>query len=248
MPDRSNIVYHYDGTYDGFMCCVFESYYKKEIPAAIEVYGEDQATLFRVKDIDTDAEKAVRVKNSIVKKISLEAKELIEGCFLSNMAEKEMHTLSFMRLGYKVGRKVTEMLDNDDVDAVKKAVLHLSRESHLLKGFIRFSDYDGVLIAEITPKNNVLPVIAPHFCERYSGETFMIYDKTHKVAFMYKDGSRDFVNVMNLEPPKAGPEEAYYRALWRKFYETIGIEGRYNPRCRMTHMPKRYWENMTEFQ
>ena len=29
--------------------------------------------------------------------------------------------------------------------------------------------------------------------------------------------------------------------------QTIAIEDRYNPKCRMTHMPKRYWENMTEF-
>jgi hypothetical protein len=28
----------------------------------------------------------------------------------------------------------------------------------------------------------------------------------------------------------------------------VAIEGRENPRCRMTHMPKRYWENMVEMQ
>ena len=46
----------------------------------------------------------------------------------------------------------------------------------------------------------------------------------------------------------AGEEELRYRAMWRKFYDTIAIEGRYNPRCRMTQMPKRYWGDMTEFQ
>ena len=39
-----------------------------------------------------------------------------------------------------------------------------------------------------------------------------------------------------------------YRKLWRSFYDTIAIEGRYNPKCRLTHMPKRYWNMMTEFQ
>lgn len=39
-----------------------------------------------------------------------------------------------------------------------------------------------------------------------------------------------------------------YRQLWTRFYNTISIEGRYNPKCRMTHMPKRYWAMMTEFQ
>ena len=28
--------------------------------------------------------------------------------------------------------------------------------------------------------------------------------------------------------------------------DRIGIEGRYNPKCRMTHMYKRFWKNMLE--
>jgi len=45
-----------------------------------------------------------------------------------------------------------------------------------------------------------------------------------------------------------GSTERFYRDLWRRFYDTIAIEGRYNPKLRMTHMPKRYWGTMTEFQ
>lgn len=42
--------------------------------------------------------------------------------------------------------------------------------------------------------------------------------------------------------------EASYRILWKRFYDTVAIKERYNPRCRMTNMPKRYWGTMTEFQ
>ena len=42
--------------------------------------------------------------------------------------------------------------------------------------------------------------------------------------------------------------EARYRLLWKRFYDTIAIKERENPRCRMTNMPKRYWNTMTEFQ
>ena len=45
-----------------------------------------------------------------------------------------------------------------------------------------------------------------------------------------------------------GREERDFRRLWRRFYDTIAIEGRENPRCRMTQMPKRFWGTMTEFQ
>ena len=30
------------------------------------------------------------------------------------------------------------------------------------------------------------------------------------------------------------------------FYNTLAIPARENPRCRMTHMPKRFWEFLTE--
>lgn len=42
--------------------------------------------------------------------------------------------------------------------------------------------------------------------------------------------------------------EAAYRRLWKRFYDTIAIRERYNPRCRRTQMPMRYWNTMTEFQ
>ena len=42
--------------------------------------------------------------------------------------------------------------------------------------------------------------------------------------------------------------ETSYRRLWKRFYDTIAIKERENPRCRQTHMPKRYWNTMTEFQ
>ncbi len=49
-----------------------------------------------------------------------------------------------------------------------------------------------------------------------------------------------------MAPPNE--EEAACRLLWKRFYETVAIPERYNPRCRMTQMPKRYWSTMTEFQ
>lgn len=48
----------------------------------------------------------------------------------------------------------------------------------------------------------------------------------------------------------APPDEAEkrYRRLWRCFYDTIAIRERENPKLRMSHMPKRFWPLLTEFQ
>lgn len=247
MFDGTDVVYYYDGSYEGFLSCVFESFDRKELPIAIEAGEADQATLFETRMIETDREKSERVRRSIPVKISLEAKELIEEAFLTDMPDKELRILYFMRLGYKYGGKVTEWTTNDEVDAMRKAVLRLSREANQYIQFIRFSDVGGALFAQIRPKNNVLPLIAQHFCTRFAGENFMIFDRSHKMALMYKDGQRSFINADDIELPPVSPEEAQYRALWKKFYDTVAVEGRINPSCRRNHMPKRYWNEMTEF-
>ena len=56
---------------------------------------------------------------------------------------------------------------------------HLDGEVHLLKGFVRFSEFDGMLAGEIRPKNRVLPLLRGHFCSRMYNEVFLLYDRTH---------------------------------------------------------------------
>ena len=129
-----------------------------------------------------------------------------------------------------------------------KAVRHLSSEVEQFRGFTRFSDFDGVLGAEIEPKNRVLPMLRRHFCERYHGEVFFLYDRTHREALLYSGGVSRIVPLERFEMAQPDEEEAGYRRLWRRFYDTIAIEARKNEKLRMTHMPKRYWATMTEFQ
>ncbi|MPN37284.1 hypothetical protein SDC9_184800 [bioreactor metagenome] len=140
-----------------------------------------------------------------------------------------------------------QMLADETVNILFKAVRHLERESHLFKGFIRFSVTNQVLVAEIEPKNFVLPLLVQHFCERFPEEKFLIYDKKHGMALVYQPYKPLVIPVEELELPEPDQEEQAYRELWRVFYDTIAIPGRYNPQCRMNHMPKRYWKYLTEF-
>jgi len=247
MPYRTDIAYLYDGSFAGLLCCVYESYYQKELPFAIFDYDREQETLFAVKEIKTDHDAAKRVGDSIRRSISKEALKLVHTCYLSHMENREIAVLHFLRLGYKVGGQVANMLAHDSVHAVIKISRDVQREGHLYKEFLRFSEYNGALVAIIEPKNFVLPLMAPHFCDRFPSEQFMIYDKTNKHVFVYQNGEKSLFFLEDLELPEAGPEEEKYRALWKRFYNTIAIEGRINHKLRMNNMPKRYWTHMTEF-
>ena len=247
LMEPKDIVYRYDGSLAGFYSCVYDCVYGRDLPLDIQAEKEAQVSLFAPRRIDTDFSRATRVRNAISQKISPRALELCEYVFLSCLPQKEMAMLRFIVLGFQTGSAIVNHMSEPVVDTMLKAEKHLRSEAHLLSGFIRFADYDGRLISTISPKNFVLPLLAPHFADRFSLERFLIYDQTHNVALVYENGRADLTELEG-EWPDISETERFYQELWTQFYHTIGIEARTNPRCRMTHMPKRYWENMVEMK
>lgn len=248
MYQRTDLIYQYDGSFDGFLCCVFRAVYRKEDPLGIFAEDSAQATLLETVLIDTEPEKAQRVLASIPKKLGESALTAVRWAFLSHLEDKELALLAFLRLGYRIGPQVMKQLADPCVHKVLTAARNVANEAHLLKGFTRFSEHGGALTAEIEPKNDVLPILARHFRARMPRESFLIYDRTHKQALVSSGGWCRILPMEQAELPKAGVQEQFYRRLWTRFYDTVTIEARYNPKCRMTHMPKRYWGMMTEFQ
>lgn len=243
-----NIRYIYDGSTDGMLCCIAQWMQDGVVPADIVPEQQAQPTFFEEKYILTDAERAGRVRRAVSQKISPQALGLLEQAMLCCVQGKERLMLDFVRLGFHYGARVTALLGNAVVDALHKAVQALRRESHQYLGFVRFSDQGGVLCAVIEPKNAVLPLIAEHFCKRFPRERFMIYDQTHGQALLHEEGRCRLVALEGWTPEAAGKQEQQYRALWKLFYDTVAVAERENPRCRMSHMPRRYWNHLTEMQ
>lgn len=106
-----------------------------------------------------------------------------------------------------------QMRADDTVHALFKAVRHLERESHLFKGFVRFVAGNGVLAAQIEPKNFVLPLLAEHFCQRFPEERFLIHDQSHGVALVYQPYQYRICPVDELELPalmqRSKPTKSY---------------------------------------
>lgn len=247
MFDRRNVIYSYDGTFDGFLCCVFMSYAHKETPSDIYSLRAAQPGLLPCCHITTDEMQAERVRVSIPTKMGPKATEFLQQAFLACLPRKELHMLEFMYLGYKEGPRVMHMLANDAVSVLHKAVQQTAHEAHLYSGFVRFSIHDGVMVAAIKPKACVLPLLAPHFAGRFPNERFLIYDETHRQVCAYARGRFYVADDVVMDMPAPGSAELAYRRLWRRFYDTIAVTGRENYDGRRTHMPKRYWNRMTEF-
>ena len=60
-----DVIYHYDGSFEGFLSCVFDSYAHKEIPAGF-CSGEDGVfSLFNSRTVLTDPNHAARVLQKV---------------------------------------------------------------------------------------------------------------------------------------------------------------------------------------
>lgn len=246
MFDRRDVIYLFDGSFEGLLTCVFVSFVRRELPFDVVSAETEQLCLAEILRVESSREQAERVLKAIPKKISPEAEELVKKVFLSCETGKYLLILKFLQKGFHYGGKILEMLADDTVNAMNKAALFCENEAQKMREFIRFSDYGGYLVSVIEPKNKVIPLLAEHFTDRLPNENFLIFDKSHGMALIYYNHRAEIAENIEFELPKATAEEQRYRELWRGFYDAVAIKERYNPRCRMNFMPKRYWAHMTE--
>ncbi|MDF2838369.1 MAG: metabolism protein [Evtepia sp.] len=240
------VTYVYDGSFAGFLTCISESFQHREYPFYFFLSGDEQYSLYPLRLIDSDSACARKLYLLLKAKISLQARQLATYAFLTCLPQKERHIYDFIYANVYKG----PLLDptDDRVLILSNAVRHLTHEAHMLQGFLRFSDFSHVLVGEITPKNRVLPLLRSHFCDRFAKESFLIYDRTHKEALCYSSGIWRILPLETLSLQEPEIRELETRKLWRNFYSTVAIESRFNPKLQMSKMPKRYRENMTEFQ
>ena len=249
MPYQANVTdtaYHYDGSFPGFLCCIFESFSRREIPAAVCPPQEAQMTLFVVREIVTDLSHARRVAAGLDRLGPVVRDRLTTG-FLCTDPGKDLKLLRFARLCFDVGPRAAQMLghaDAADAFAIERAV---NCEAHRYIEFIRFEERDGMLGTVIHPKHQVLPLLRGHFCSRLPDEDFMIFDATHGVALLRRSGRVCYMQ-MKQYTPAPDPAEEDWQALWKRFFHALTIEERRNPACQQNHAPKRYWQDMCEMQ
>lgn len=234
--------YVYDGSFYGLLCCIKLVLKNRAMPESIVSVTEEQISIFDAVYVETNPAVADEVIDLILKNIGCDALQFLKEAFLTCLDVKEVRMVEFVVLGLRYGSSILKMLSHNTVHSLNSAVGHMHRETHLLKGFVRFAQQGELLWAEIEPKNMVLPLLAPHFCTRLPEEKFVICDKTHGAALVYTPYQPEILDVpKNLPKPEISHLEAHYQRLWKLFYDTIEIEGRHNPLCRRSHMPKRYW-------
>ena len=242
--------YFFDGTKNGLLTCIFESFYEKRIPDDLTTECVQCGLLDEIVTIKTDSEKAERVYKCLK---NCKTKYLVSDFNLTfRSGEKKRFKVLFDYLNVAISNKnidVSKAFALPEIQAFTDLKNRIYTEKHRFKGFLRFMETEkGFYYACYEPDNDITELLVPHFTARLQSP-FIIHDIKRNILALcdgkrYKilDGGDNGVTVFMSE------SEEIFLDLWQQYYKSINIEERKNLRQMRNYMPERYWKNLSENQ
>ncbi len=271
--DKENLAYLYDGSLEGLLSAIFAAYANHVVPTDIACAGHLQPRLGQVLvDIDTNLEHASRVQAGLCRVCGTSAFEAVKAASLSDDPQAGTITYHFIRHAMKTNKapdypscpyrgkcfgncrfakKGSGRSDiaHPAVEPFNKIVQAVGAERHRILQFLRFEHMEGDLwFARCNPKASVVPLVMDWFVGRFNTQAFMIYDEVHHIAGVYEGRDWYLVKTEKINLPSRSSEEKTMRHAWKRFYDTVAVESRFNPELRRQFMPKRFWRNIVEMQ
>lgn len=242
--------YFFDGTKNGLLTCIFESFYEKRIPDDVTTECVQCGLLDEIVTIKTDNEKAERVYKCLK---NCKTKYLVSDFNLTfRSGEKSRFKVLLDYLNVAISNKnidVSKAFALPEIQAFTDLKNRIYTETHRFKGFLRFMETEkGFYYACYEPDNDITELLVPHFTARLQSP-FIIHDIKRNILALcdgkrYKilNGGDNGVTVFMSE------SEEIFLDLWQQYYKSINIEERKNLRQMRNYMPERYWKNLSEKQ
>ena len=237
-----NNIYLYDGSFDSLINLIYTLIDNNIIPNDIKTdeYNNLIDNFIYLKDLK-------EYKNTL----SNELMYIIYKVYLSNDERKELILYYFIKNALIYKDKILDYKYLNCVLHVLRINKNVSSEAHKLKGFLRFKELkNNVFYAEMSPKNNVIFLLAEHFKKRLSNEYFLIKDTERNIYAFYDKTNIMYLNDEDIKELNLNinDNELEIESLWKSFFNTIGIKERKNYKTQRNFMPKRYWKYMIEME
>ena len=190
--------------------------------------GEGEMTLFaREIEVQTDAQKVQKTVYSIQSRLGYPVYDTLLHAFAQGRGISDQLADPFALRVMELSRKVDNELDK-------------------LLGFVRFQDLGSILVAQLAPKCNMVPLMMDHFSDRFPDENFILYDENRNLAAVHEAGHRCvLVSGEQLQIPQGHMD--YFAVLWKQYFATMEIRERHNEQCQNHLLPKWYRKYMMEW-
>lgn len=253
------VIYTYDGTFEGFLTCIFDCYSQKSFPVDIVSREGEQKHLFAEKmDVFPDSRKAERVWKGIQNKLSGKNKQLPFYAFLCEEQGVEMKIYRFLRKLFSAHFNIETDYGDSDVLYLTQVSQKVKKEAMRMLQFVRFQKTrEGIYFCGIEPMYDVIPLVVDHFQKRFTDQKWLLYDLKRNYGVFYgKEKVEEVVisnrqfNNLNGQVKKNLLEEGedFYQKLWKSYFTHINIKERKNLRLQRQHMPRRFWKYLPEKQ
>ena len=246
------LVFLSDGTFEGLLTAIFETYVRKVEPVQIRPRAGHRPSLFEsCVEIACDPEKAERVWRGIKRHLGSEVRSQIHQAYLTG--EPDVETLIYRRI--RLALPLREKSADVEATAICLAIERLSqkvrREAHRMKGLVRFTRTEPDLFwAMINPRCDILPLVRRHFEKRYADQSWVIFDTVRNYGLYFdKQTTREMRSYSGPFPKDfeaSNADEETCRRLWKTYFIAVNVTERNNPRLHLRQLPRRYWQYLPE--
>jgi probable DNA metabolism protein len=244
-----NTVYVTDGSFEGLLSAVYDSWYVREdnVLNILPAMPAHPDFLITYKPVKTNEAKAAKVFDAVVGKISGDAARRVMLCWFSEQEDAGRIILNYLRLGFSVGPQVEEMTVHKHVKPMHDAAGRVGFEAHRMLGLARFyKTKQDWYCAVIEPLYYILPLVAGHFAERTADSRWMIHDRGRALTAAFENGEWSIVPGRLVDTAGMHRDEEMYQQMWRRYFDAMAIENRLNRNLQRHFMPKRYWKHLVE--
>lgn len=244
-----NTVYVTDGSFEGLLSAVYDSWYNREdhVLNILPALPLQPDFLITYKPVKTNEAKAAKVFDAVVEKITGEAARRLMLCWFSEQEDAGRIILNYLRFGFSQGPTVEEMVTHKFVKPMHDASSRVGFEAHRMMGLLRFyKTKQDSFCAVIEPQYYILPLLAEHFAARLPGERWLIHDKARALTAAYENNDWGIVPGRLIDTVKMHDNEENYQQMWSRYFDAMAIESRLNPNLQRHFMPKRYWKHLVE--
>ncbi len=167
----------YDGSFNGFLTCIFTAFEQKINVVDIQRKSQVQKGLFtETQIILTQVYKAKRVWNGISER-SNNAMKNIYFAFLSETAGIEQLLYLYIQKIVAKGSPNHIDLTDDMVFRINHLANMVSKKKSQIEAFMKFKvSTDGVHFIVVEPEFDILPLVSKHFRSNFSDRQWVIYD------------------------------------------------------------------------
>ena len=236
----------YDGSFPGFLTAVYEAFAEKTEELDFAAKQNRVPTFYDEHMVVYDRGKAGKIYRAITNRLCMSCYDRVFHAWLSHQEGIERDIFMFLKLSFVRGKNLWRMLSDPVIARVNTAARAVEREAELYLGILRFRRAGKVYVADIESKREILPLLAPHFSERFADQPFLIRDRGFYQAFFCADGKTGYLPMeefTELEELSDGDE---YEAMWKAYYQNACIQERKNRRVMLSHMPKYTWKYLVE--